>query len=114
MSNKETTEKERGTDLAGRAEFALLGEGFIDSVEDASDESMKRARVHFKNGYQLSIIQGPSSYGGPEGLYEISPINKAGCLDGDLLDEEDQGDDVCGYCEVDKVDHYIRKIGGLT
>lgn len=85
----------------------------VHSWMDNSNPNMKRLRIRFKNGYGLSIVQGEYSYGGPEGLFEIAPINKEQKLDGSLLDLEDQGDDVLGYCTLERVSYYINKIGGL-
>lgn len=31
---------------------------------------------HFKNGYGASVIRGPYSYGGPQGLYELAVLRK--------------------------------------
>ncbi|WP_279018525.1 hypothetical protein [Megasphaera elsdenii] len=31
---------------------------------------------HFKNGYVASVIRGPYSYGGPQGLYELAVLRK--------------------------------------
>lgn len=80
---------------------------------DKSDPLMRRVCVEFTNGYALSIVQGTYSYGGDQGLYEIAPINPANALDGSLFDEEDQGDDVLGYCDLEKINHYVRKLAYL-
>ena len=74
---------------------------------------MKRVRVYFKNGKELSIIKGEYSEGGDVGLFEIGPINANGELDRLLLDNDDRGDDTLGYCSVDKVNYYIQKIGQM-
>lgn len=88
-------------------------EPFIAKLEDLSHSLAQRVRVTFTNGYALSIIQGPYSYGGPEGLYEIAPINKSLELDGSLFDEEDLGDDVLGYCTLERVRYYMNKLAQL-
>ena len=88
---------------------ALLCADTIASVDNNSDEkvNMQRARVHFKNGHSLSIIRGPYSYGGEEGLFEIMPSEES------FLDDEHSGDSVCGYLTAEQVEHYIRKIGAM-
>lgn len=91
----------------------LLCADFIDSTEDRSSGLMCRLLIKFRNGMQLSVICGEYSYGGGDGLFEIAPFNEAGFMDGNLLDEEDQGDDVCGNCDVEKVQHYIKKLGTI-
>jgi hypothetical protein len=85
----------------------------IEDVEDRSDELMSRLWVIFTNGYGLSIIRGEYSYGYEQGLFEIAPINKHGELDGDLFDEDDQGDDVLGHADPEKINYYMRKLALL-
>lgn len=85
----------------------------IASVEDRTNSYMDRVRVIFTNGYSLSIIRGDGSYGGPEGLFEIAPLHPNGESGGDLFDEQDQGDDVLGYCGLERINHYMRKLAYL-
>lgn len=87
----------------------LLGRDFIKTVKNTSDSIMNRVRIYFKNGRELSLVQGPYSFGGPDGLFEIMLIGKDG--DPDLFDKEDQGDSVCGYLSKERVEYYISKIG---
>jgi len=86
----------------------------IDRIEDRSSDGMNRMRIHFNNNYQLSVVTGRFSYGGDEGLFEIAVFNKDGGMDGGLLDDVDQGDDVLGYLSVDRVNYYIEKIAALA
>lgn len=88
----------------------LFLQKYVDTVTDKSDKFASRVRIVFKNGYSLSVIRGEYTYGGSEGLFEIAPINLKGKLDGSLLDEDDQGDDVLGHCTLDKVAHYAKKL----
>lgn len=88
-------------------------EQLVAEIEDRSNEIMKRVRITFKNGYGLSIIRGQYSYGDYAGLFEIAPININRELDGSLFDEDDQGDDVLGYCTPEKVTYYISKLAHL-
>lgn len=85
----------------------------IAKTEDRSDELMSRLRVIFANGYELSIIFGEGSYGYEQGLFEIAPINKHGGVDGNLLDEDDQGDNVLGHADPEKIGYYMRKLALL-
>ncbi|MCP4487087.1 MAG: hypothetical protein GY820_07185 [Gammaproteobacteria bacterium] len=92
----------------------LLCADYIESIEDLSADGMERTHVKFKNGIKLSIIRSPFTYGGDQGLYDITPFNTRGSMDGALLDEDDQGDNMwCGYCNVAKVSHYIQKLGTI-
>jgi len=109
----ENLEKERMADLA-LMKNDLSKNDKVKGVTFSSDENFNRMRVVFNNGYELSIVNGTGSYGGNEGLYEIAPVNKKGNLDGRLLNDEDKGDDVCGYCDEEKVKMYINKIASLT
>lgn len=93
-------------------ELKDLTENVVD-VKDLSDTFMNRIRVTFKNGLSLSIIRGEYSYGGPQGLFEIAPRNVKEELDGSLFDEEDQGEDVLGHCDIEKIKHYITKLGSI-
>jgi len=57
-----------------------------------------QSRVQFKNGYGASIIKGPYSYGGTNGLYELAVLNE----DGRITYDTDITDDVCGFlCEAE-------------
>jgi len=79
----------------------------ISHIDDKSSGMMSRARVYFKNGHELSVIRGQYSYGGDEGLFEIT------LSDPNVLDKEDSCDDVLGYLTIERVNYYIEKIGGL-
>ena len=85
----------------------------IANTIDMSNEDTRRLRVFFTNGYALSIIYGQYTYGVEEGLFEIAPINLEGELDGSLFDEDDQGDNVLGHCDIEKLNHYMRKLAYL-
>ena len=82
----------------------------ISSFSDLSDAITNHIHIKFKNGYSLGVIQGEYTYGGPEGLFEIGLFDQSGSLDGSLLDEDDQGDDVLGHCTLDTVAHYAKKL----
>lgn len=86
----------------------------IDRVEDLSDWLIKRARVHFTNGYQLSIVSGPFSYGGKQGLFEIAIFDPEHNYCPQLFEGYEKGDgNVLGYQTVEDAKHYISKIGSL-
>ncbi|MDD1626887.1 MAG: hypothetical protein LUQ26_05340 [Methylococcaceae bacterium] len=89
----------------------LIQHPYIETVKDDSDDSYKRIRIHFKNGMQLSVVRGPYSYGGEQGLFEIAALDRNDDWFPELWDEEDAGDCVLGYCDIDKVNHYIQRLG---
>ena len=76
------------------------------------DLSLTRMRIYFKNGRELSIVKGQSSFGGSRGLYEIMIDGLEG--DRDLYDKADKADNadiVLGYLDAERVRYYIHKIG---
>lgn len=102
-------------ELIKKFELQIDGNSFIEEIIDKSDERFKRARVKFKNGYELSIVAGsfPSVYGTEGETFEIAPMNENNEFEPSLLDDEDSGDDICGYCDAEKVKYYINKIGNM-
>lgn len=52
----------------------------ITLVTDESSHGFARMRVHFVNGWALSIIRGHGTYGGDEGLFEAMAIDPAGVM----------------------------------
>jgi len=91
----------------------IIDNTYIVSITDLSDTLTNRAKIKFKNNHELSIIIGKYTYGGERGLFEIAPIHKDTGMDGSLFDYTDRSDMVLGYCSVEKVHHYIKKIGLL-
>lgn len=86
----------------------------IVKIENRSDPYISRLRIYFKNGFQLSVIQGAYTYGSESNLFEIAIMDWYGEMSNLLWDEEDDtGDTVCGYCSVEKVQHYIKKVSQL-
>lgn len=90
---------------------AILPNGVV--VTDRSDNDFKRVLLTFSNGYKLSVIQGRYAYVRNSGEYEIAGMLPDGSWATEHYDEEDQGDDVIGYCNVAKVIHYIYKLDAL-
>ena len=96
--------------VAGGLALQVKSHRKIDRVENKSDGPNRRMRIHFKNGCELSVIRGPTSYGGREGLFEIM----ADTMDGVCpYDECEDRDDVVGYLTKERVEYYIEKIGNL-
>ena len=67
-----------------------------------------KARIDFDNGYGVSVIRSPYSYGGNQGLYELAVIK-----DNNLCYDTPITDDVLGYLTEDQVTDYLRQIQEL-
>ena len=65
--------------------------------------------VHnFPNGYGVSVVFGPGSYGADEGKFELAVLkNGFLCYDSGITD------DVIGYLEVDQVSDVMNKVEQL-
>ena len=63
----------------------------------------------FDNGFGVSVIKGPYSYGGEEGLWELGVLGK----DGHLTYETPITDDVEGYLTESAVDNLLERIAAL-
>lgn len=73
----------------------------------------KRARMFFPNGYGVSVVQGPYSYGGKDGLYEAAVIK--GCeAEWNLCYDTPITDDVEGYLSVSSVEKFISRVEALS
>ncbi len=70
---------------------------------------LNAARVMFDNGYGASVVVGPYTYGGEDGLYELAVLGS----DGKLTYDTPVTDDVEGYLtenEVTKLMEQIQKL----
>lgn len=111
--------KALGLPLAKKTEadfdfLAQVSDG-IQLIEQSWDAiSGDRIRIIFNNGYQLSVIRGPFTYGGREGLFEIAPMEPKGGWAPYLFLKYDRRDDVLGYLSAECVRYYIEKIGRLS
>ena len=65
--------------------------------------------VQFSNGYGASIVQGPHTYGGKDGLYELAVFGK----DGHITYSTPITDDVLGYLTEDDVTDCLTQIEQL-
>ncbi len=67
-----------------------------------------KERYHYENGYGASVICGPFSYGGSDGLFELA------VLKGDeLCYDTPITSDVIGYLQWEEVLELLRKIEEL-
>jgi hypothetical protein len=68
-----------------------------------------QATVKFKNGYGASVIRGPYSYGGREGLYELAVFDSDGKIDYSTP----VTNDVCGHLKPRDVTRLLKRIQAL-
>lgn len=83
-------------------------------VKEGITPSGNEQVIHrFENGYGASVIRGPYTYGGPEGLWEIAVIEWAGD-DWDLSYDTTITDDVLGYIHESEVPEILSQIESLS
>jgi len=66
------------------------------------------SRTQFDNGYEVSVVKSPHSYGGDKGLYELAIFK-----DGDICYDTPITDDVIGYLRPEDVTDVMTKIQQL-
>ena len=69
----------------------------------------KQCIVQFSNGYGASIVQGPRTYGGDKGLYELAVFGK----DGQITYDTPITSDVLGYLSEQEVEKTLSDIKNL-
>jgi hypothetical protein len=69
----------------------------------------KQCIVQFSNGYGASIVQGPHTYGGDKGLYELAVFGK----DGQITYDTPITNDVLGYLSEQEVEKTLFDIKNL-
>lgn len=67
---------------------------------------------HFPNYYGASVIRGPFSYGGPEGMYELAVLRKRRKY-WEITYDTPITCDALGYLEVDDVVKALEEISKL-
>jgi len=70
---------------------------------------LNAARVMFDNGYGASVVIGPHTYGGEDGLYELAVLDS----NGNLTYETPVTGDVEGYLSEDDVTKLLEQIQNL-
>jgi hypothetical protein len=70
---------------------------------------LNAARIMFDNGYGASVVIGPYTYGGEDGLYELGVLGS----DGKLCYDTPVTDDVEGYLSEDDVTKLLEQIQKL-
>ena len=69
----------------------------------------KQCIIQFPNGYAASIVQGPYTYGGDKGLYELAVFGK----DGQITYDTPITNDVLGYLSEGQVEKTLLDIQNL-
>lgn len=64
---------------------------------------------HFPNGYGASVVRGPHTYGGSEGLFELAVLD----ADGRLTYDTPITGDVIGWLDEDAVQALLARIEAL-
>lgn len=82
-------------------------------VVEATGNSQRLYRCD--NGYGASVVQGPYTYGGPEGKFELAVIkwNSDDVEDFDLVYDTPITSDVIGWLEEEEVQTYLKQIDAL-
>lgn len=71
-------------------------------------KSFYKRRYHFPNGYGASVIRGPYTYGGDEGLFELAVLcGDSLCYDSGITE------DVIGHLTPKEIVALLRKIRAL-
>jgi len=70
---------------------------------------LNAARIMFDNGYVASVVIGPYTYGGEDGLYELAVLDS----NGKLCYNTPVTDDVEGYLSEDDVTKLLEQIQKL-
>ena len=70
---------------------------------------LNAARVMFDNGYGASVVVGPHTYGGEDGLYELAVLDS----NGELTYETPVTSDVEGWLSEDDVTKLLEQIQKL-
>lgn len=68
------------------------------------------SQIQFDNGYGASVVKGPYTYGGKDGLYEMAILDS----NGNLTYDTPITNDVIGYLSEDEVSDYLKKIQELN
>lgn len=78
-------------------------------INDAPFMIGKKARMHFDNGYGVSVVSHSYSYGGRDGLYEVAVLDE----DGDLTYNTPVTNDVIGYLTEEDVSDVMKQVQEL-
>ena len=78
-------------------------------INDAPFMVGKKARMHFDNGYGVSVVSHSYSYGGRDGLYEIAVLDS----NDELTYDTPVTNDVIGYLTEEDVSNVMKQVQEL-
>ena len=81
----------------------------FEQINDAPFMVGKKARIHFDNGYGVSVVSHSYSYGGRDGLYEVAVLDS----DDNLTYDTSVTNDVMGYLTEEDVTNVMKEVQGL-
>ena len=79
-------------------------------INDAPFMVGKKARMHFDNGYGVSVVSHSYSYGGKDGLYEVAVLDS----NDELTYDTPVTNDVIGYLTEEDVTDVMKQVQELN
>ena len=81
----------------------------FESINDAPYMVGKKSRMHFDNGYGVSVVSHSYSYGGRDGLYEVAVLDS----NDELTYDTPVTNDVIGYLTEEDVSNVMKQVQEL-
>ena len=81
----------------------------FEQIDDVPFMVGKRSRMHFDNGYGVSVVSHSHSYGGRNGLYEVAVLDS----DGNLTYETPVTNNVIGHLTEEDVTNVMKQVQEL-
>jgi hypothetical protein len=81
----------------------------FEQINDAPFMVGKKSRMHFDNGYGVSVVSHSYSYGGRDGLYEIAVLDS----NDELTYDTPVTNDVIGYLTEEDVSNIMKQVQEL-
>ena len=81
----------------------------FEQINDAPFMVGKKSRMHFDNGFGVSVVSHSYSYGGRDGLYEVAVLDS----DDNLTYDTPVTNDVIGYLTEEEVSRVMEEVQTL-
>ena len=81
----------------------------FEQVNDSPYMVGKKSRMHFDNGYGVSVVSHSYSYGGRDGLYEVAVLDS----NDELTYDTPVTNDVIGYLTEEDVTDVMKQVQDL-